>query len=270
MASGAETFFTALRQREDRGRAAAFATGSGNPDQAGRANTLSRETGLPPETVERNMGEVEARAERANTMRLIDRYPAIGQWTANERNAAVLRGDVSNVRDLARAWGRAASPQFMTSTRLPFTLPNSAQMAEAQRAGGANLSPEQMIAYNAGAQLNAYIEASRRDANPPPFTSELPSIARNLAAGFPDIATGLMGAASSFFENDALRGGRTAATINPALAILEAPFARIARAGSQSSRSVAADIAGDPARNRIVRDIASGVRSVPVLSLIHI
>lgn len=73
-----------------------------NPEQAGRANTLSRQTGLPADTVERNLGDVESRQQLATARSMIARYPAIGHWADDPRNAAVGRDDMTGLGSIAK------------------------------------------------------------------------------------------------------------------------------------------------------------------------
>jgi hypothetical protein len=97
-----------LRQQAQ-ARAAASLYQPGNPDQAGKANRLSRQMGLPAETVERNLDTVEREARLRRFKTLMDRDPRIADFLGEPRNAAVAKDDLDALEKNARYWRQASS-----------------------------------------------------------------------------------------------------------------------------------------------------------------
>lgn len=93
-----------LREEQRHRASANIVASGGNPDHAGRANQLSREFGLPPETVERNLPSVEDLQRQRKAVKLMERYPAIGSWSAEPRNAAVARDDLDSLGAVAKVF----------------------------------------------------------------------------------------------------------------------------------------------------------------------
>ena len=99
--------------RQDKARASgAVLTSGSSPDQAGRANALSRSFGLPPDTLERNLPDVQMQPQARQAGGLIDRHPTVGPWLSDPRNAAVARDDLGNIRQVA---GSVARARYMLS-----------------------------------------------------------------------------------------------------------------------------------------------------------
>ena len=98
-----DPFEEELRRRQ-RDQAVFQSVRGGNPNQAGRANELARQFGVPAETVERNLPQFEAADRGRVVAEMAQRYPAIGHWTAQPRNAAVGQDDVSNLARISRAF----------------------------------------------------------------------------------------------------------------------------------------------------------------------
>lgn len=80
--------------------------GGADPDTAGRANVLARQFGLPAETAERQLPELESERQRRAAAELIDRHPKVGAWAADPRNAAVGRDDMDNLARVSAAFER--------------------------------------------------------------------------------------------------------------------------------------------------------------------
>jgi hypothetical protein len=94
---------------KDRNAASAAMLMRSNPEQAGRANVLSRQFGLPADTVERNLGSLEDQAAVRRARGIMERYPAVGAWASEPRNAAISKDDLDNLEKNARYWARATS-----------------------------------------------------------------------------------------------------------------------------------------------------------------
>lgn len=123
MSDFAEQFVDDIVAKEQQARANVVALRSVAPDQAGRANRLSRETGLPADLVERNLGDVEARQQSAQAQRLFSQYPLVSTWAAEPRHAAVSRDDLASLGQLAKvASSRARPVQDDRSTYLRESL----------------------------------------------------------------------------------------------------------------------------------------------------
>lgn len=117
MVDGAEAFFQGIAEREESGQLNVYALRGTNPDQAGRANVLSRETGIPADTVERNLTEVEGTSSAARARSIMGKYPVIASWSANPRNAAVGRDDVDGLGRVAETLSGYLSSTAMTPKR---------------------------------------------------------------------------------------------------------------------------------------------------------
>lgn len=100
--AGADPLDTLLGEQHRRAASANIARTTTNPEQAGKANQLAREFGLPPETVERNLGMVEGLERLKRAQSILSRHPLIANWTADPRNAAVAQDDMDNLAKTAR------------------------------------------------------------------------------------------------------------------------------------------------------------------------
>lgn len=110
MSDAVARYAQALKERENQGRANLYAIDS-NPEQAAKAQSLARETGLPAGTIERNLGEVERRVQYRRAATLSERYPAIGKWSSDPSNAAIGRDDVDNLGRVAKVLEASLSPR---------------------------------------------------------------------------------------------------------------------------------------------------------------
>lgn len=92
----------------DEAAVASFGTGP-TPDQAARANTLSRDLELPTDFVDRNIGAVEQIALQRKAQDAIQKHPVIGDWASDPRNAAIGKDDIDNLSVTARLMSGAAN-----------------------------------------------------------------------------------------------------------------------------------------------------------------
>jgi hypothetical protein len=96
-----------VRQEQRQRATAALMTSTASPEVAAQANDLSRQTGLPADFVERNLGDLQRQQQDARAQRLMQQYPAIGRWGADPRNAAVGRDSLPELGRTADLWGSA-------------------------------------------------------------------------------------------------------------------------------------------------------------------
>jgi len=87
-----------------------------NPDAAARAQDLARQTGLPPETVERNLPEVEQQVRAARQDRILRESPALVQWLQDGANARVAHDDFEKLGFFEKTW-RSLSRGYQDAVR---------------------------------------------------------------------------------------------------------------------------------------------------------
>lgn len=88
----------------DQRRAAeiAWQTHDAAPDEAARANVLARERGIPAAIIRGNLPAYEAQKRGMVASEMARRYPAIGRWASDKRNAEIAADDFEAIGDLAR------------------------------------------------------------------------------------------------------------------------------------------------------------------------
>ena len=79
------------------------------PDAAAKANSIARQTGVPPETADRNLAQLEQTVQAARAARAMGREPTVATWAANPRNAAVAADDMDDVAKNAAYWRQFAA-----------------------------------------------------------------------------------------------------------------------------------------------------------------
>lgn len=151
----------------------AILTSNASPDAIARANALARQTGLPPETVDRNMGEAERQVQLQKARNAMQRYPELASWASDPRVAAMSRDDIDSMVNVARS--------MRTAPKTPIpTL--DATMAEMRR----------RQAYWQRASGDATLTAARAPA--PTLWNLIAGVGENLSA----MRQGLYQAASDF------------------------------------------------------------------------
>lgn len=260
-------FAQALKDQESRGRTNLYVVGEASPDDAAKANRLAGKTGLPADVIERNLGEVEQGYQRNRNQRLVDRYPAIGKFTADPRDAAVSRDDVDGLAKVAKVFReREMLPQFRKTPRVP--LPSDAQLNAYEQTGILPIGQE--AAYDTAAYVRGIREMARKD-RAEDFLANLPDTpgqaGRAVAANVGSIPAGLSGALRGAFElSSELSLG---SQIQRRLFGTSSDDA-IARywAGQQAfGDKLAGDIRGAPNRNPVLRDVVSGFGSTPTTAI---
>lgn len=92
----------------------AILTNSASPDAIARANVLSRQTGLPPETVDRNLGAAERQVQLQKARNAMQRYPELASWASDPRLAAMSRDDIDSMAAVARSMRTAPKTPIPT------------------------------------------------------------------------------------------------------------------------------------------------------------
>lgn len=129
--SASNPFMSVVRKRDEDERSAIRASQASsatiNPDARAKAMTLAEKTGLPVDTVEKNLQELTIRSgvDRPTPEQLQQRTPTLAAWQADPNNAAISHDDTANmgalewlVKSPGRAFaqkvneGRAASLRF--------------------------------------------------------------------------------------------------------------------------------------------------------------
>lgn len=105
----ADEFDLAFRRMDQQRAMAGLAVDRPAPDAVGKANAVARATGVPPETADRNLAQLERTVEMARAARVMGREPTVATWASNPRNAAVGADDVDQLARNAEYWRRAAN-----------------------------------------------------------------------------------------------------------------------------------------------------------------
>lgn len=101
------------RERNQRTRATLNGAMAANPDQAARAVTLSRQTGLPADMVERNLPAIEGEQRLNEYDEIIKGAPKLGAWLLTDPiNAKVAKDDYANLGLLERLWNEVKRPIY--------------------------------------------------------------------------------------------------------------------------------------------------------------
>ena len=95
------------------------------PDSAAKANAIARQTGLPAETVDRNLAQLAADVERARARALMQRSSELTAWMGNPRNAAVGADDIPALASVSKAWSRAREGSISNIAQPEGTLWNA-------------------------------------------------------------------------------------------------------------------------------------------------
>lgn len=140
--AGSSAFFQRRRQADVDGQAAFRAASKANPDQARKANRLAPFVGLPADTVERNLGEIE-HGVRADTVQAAMRSnPRLAAWMGQPRNAAAASDDVPTLKSISDQfqafWGKPKPPR--TFAQRAWDIANT----DIMRAVGITKSPYAM------------------------------------------------------------------------------------------------------------------------------
>lgn len=118
--AGAASFFAQRRQRDDDQLMAARAAAKLDAERARKANRLAPFVGLPPDTVERNLGEVEGNIRGDAAVRAMRGNPRLADWMGQPRNAAAASDDIPTVKAIADQfksfWGEPENSPFGVNT----------------------------------------------------------------------------------------------------------------------------------------------------------
>lgn len=93
------------KARQERTRANIYSAQDANPDQTAKAIALSKKTGIPVDTVERDVKAVEGPAAANEYDALVQKSPGLGKWLeADPINARVAKDDYENLGLLEKGW----------------------------------------------------------------------------------------------------------------------------------------------------------------------
>jgi hypothetical protein len=95
------------QQRDVAARLNLMAANKGNPDQAAKDITLGEQTGLPPDTVERNRPTIEQQAKIEQQAQILKGNPALTWWLQDSNAAKIAHDDfekLDTVHKLFSAW----------------------------------------------------------------------------------------------------------------------------------------------------------------------
>jgi hypothetical protein len=81
-----------------------FGARDANPDAAAKAQDLAKQTGLPPETVERNLGDVEQQVRAARQDKILKESPGLVQWLQDGSNARIAHDDFDKLGFFEKTW----------------------------------------------------------------------------------------------------------------------------------------------------------------------
>jgi hypothetical protein len=81
-----------------------FGARDANPDAAAKAQDLAKQTGLPPATVERNLGDVEQQVRAARQDKILTESPGLVQWLQDGSNARLAHDDFDKLGFFEKTW----------------------------------------------------------------------------------------------------------------------------------------------------------------------
>lgn len=96
------------KEREQRTRASLLSAQTANPDATARALELSKRTGIPVDTVERDPAAVEKQVATNDYDSLLKNNPKLGQWLSDPVNARVARDDHAGLSGVEAAYRKLA------------------------------------------------------------------------------------------------------------------------------------------------------------------
>lgn len=152
------------KERSQRTRASIYSAQDANPDTTAKAITLSKKTGIPVDTVERDVKAVEGPARLNEYDALIGKSPGLGRWLENPINARVAADDYESLGILEKGWneikrgfyGQREGVQALGATVAGQRMADL-EAAEAKQARGDYLTPveKSMLAQAPQARANA-------------------------------------------------------------------------------------------------------------------
>lgn len=152
------------KERQQRTRASILSAQDANPDLTAKALTLSKKTGIPVDTVERDVKAVEGPAALNDYDALVQKSPGLGKWLEEPINARVAKDDYENLGLIEKGWNeikRGFYGQRTGAQALGATVAGQ-RMADLEAAKGKSergeyLTPveKSMLAQAPQAQANA-------------------------------------------------------------------------------------------------------------------
>ena len=97
-----------------------------NPDEAAKAANVANKTGLPPDTVERNLSMIEEDVKAAAQSQAMAQNPYLAQFYADRKNAVVAHDDYEKLDVLSKIWeagSRGVADTFRSNAAARAALP---------------------------------------------------------------------------------------------------------------------------------------------------
>lgn len=177
-------------ETRDKANLAITATRSANPETAARANVLARDTGLPPDTVERNLDAVTREQQAIQNRRIIQSNPNLATWATDPRHAAVAHDDLPGLAAVgakaAKGAPKAPSDSMFGPEGFSGFVGNlipdigNSLYAGALR-GGAGLYGALAATAEVRDPLNYLVDAAFRDGRPNEWRGRVASFIRSQA-----------------------------------------------------------------------------------------
>jgi hypothetical protein len=115
--AGASSFFHQRRQADVDAQMTFRAASKANPEVARKANRLAPFTGLPADTIERNLGDVEHGVRADTAAAAMRTNPRLADWMGQPRNAAAASDDVPALKGISDQfqafWGKPKPSKTM-------------------------------------------------------------------------------------------------------------------------------------------------------------
>lgn len=89
------------------------------PDAVGRANAVATQTGVPPETADRNLAQLEQEVQAARARTAIGSDPALAIWAGDPRHAGVASDEMDHLARNREYWNRLSGDAMITATPAP-------------------------------------------------------------------------------------------------------------------------------------------------------
>lgn len=255
-----------IRARDKRA-ASNFAVTEASPDATGRANVLARDMGLPADFVDRNLSAIEKQALQIRAREAIRRYPTIGIWGNDPRNAAMAGDDLGPLSNVAKSFTSRLTPSSFTRAGAS-DMAGDAEIAAATRQPGAIIADaRRMRPVEYGIAVRDIVSRSAGEVASRLTAADLQALplqaARGAGAGFYDLSAGLYGVGRAVGENVDAYSPISAAERALFGASLYGKLGQFFGEAQKRVQAGGDEVGGAPARNRYMRDIVSGFRSMP-------
>lgn len=89
------------------------------PDAVGRANSVALQTGVPPETADRNLAQLEQEVQAARSRQALGNDPVLAVWAGNPRHAGVAADEMEHLARNREYWSRLSGDAKISATPAP-------------------------------------------------------------------------------------------------------------------------------------------------------